>query len=103
MIEVIERLLGKGYDLRIYDKNVTIASLVGANRDFILNRIPHISRLMVDKVDAVLDHAKTIVIGNKDPEFGSVLQRLREGQSLVDFVRVTSQGSENGKYEGICW
>jgi len=103
MIEVIERLLGKGYDLRIYDKNVKLASLVGANRDFILNRIPHISRLMVDEVDAVLDHAKTIVIGNKDPEFGSVPQRLRDGQSVVDFVRVTTQRSENGKYEGICW
>ena len=49
MIEVIERLIGKGYDLRIYDKNVNIASLVGANRDFILNRIPHISRLMVQR------------------------------------------------------
>ena len=47
MIEVIERLMGKGYDLRNYDKNVNLASLVGANRDFILNRIPHISRLMV--------------------------------------------------------
>jgi GDP-mannose 6-dehydrogenase len=103
MIEVIERLLGKGYDLRIYDKNVKIASLVGANRDFIMNRIPHISRLMVNEVDAVLDHAKTIVIGNKDPEFGSVPQRLRDGQSIVDFVRVTNQRSENGKYEGICW
>jgi len=103
MIEVIERLLGKGYDLRIYDRNVKIASLVGANRDFILNRIPHISRLMVDEVDAVLDHAKTVVVGNKDPEFGSVILRLREGQSLVDFVRVTSQGRENGNYEGICW
>ena len=47
VIEVIERLIGKGYDLRIYDRNVNIAALVGANRDFILNRIPHISRLMV--------------------------------------------------------
>lgn len=103
MIEVIERLLGKGYDLRIYDKNVKLASLVGANRDFILNRIPHISRLMVDEVDAVLEHAKTIVIGNKDPEFSSVPHRLRDGQSVVDFVRITSQRSENGKYEGICW
>jgi GDP-mannose 6-dehydrogenase len=103
MIEVIERLLGKGYDLRIYDKNVKVASLVGANRDFIMNRIPHISRLMVSEMDAVLDHANTIVIGNKDPEFGSVPQRLRDGQSVVDFVRVTNQRSENGKYEGICW
>ncbi len=53
MIEVIERLAGKGYDLRIYDKNVQVAKLVGANRDFILNRIPHISKLMVDNMDAV--------------------------------------------------
>jgi GDP-mannose 6-dehydrogenase len=103
VIEVIERLLGKGYDLRIYDKNVNLASLVGANRDFILNRIPHISRLMVDRVDAVLDHAETIVIGNKDPDFQDVVHRLREGQSIVDFVRIADRASANGNYEGICW
>jgi GDP-mannose 6-dehydrogenase len=103
IIEVIERLLGKGYDLRIYDKNVNIASLVGANRDFILNRIPHISRLMVDRVDAILDHAETIVIGNKDPEFRNVPNQLRDGQSIVDFVRITDRRSGNGKYDGICW
>ena len=54
VIEVTERLLGKGYDLRIYDRNVNIASLVGANRDFILNRIPHVAQLMVDDIAAVL-------------------------------------------------
>jgi GDP-mannose 6-dehydrogenase len=102
VIEVIERLLGKGYDLRIYDKNVNIASLVGANRDFILNRIPHISRLMVNHMDGVLDYAETIVIGNKDPEFQGVTDRLRAGQSIVDFVRITDRRSDNG-YEGICW
>src|ERR1700757_3333284 len=88
MIEVIERLLGKGYGLRIYDKNVNIATLVGANRDFILNRIPHISRLMVNRIDAVLDYAETIVIGNKDPEFETILDRLRQDQSIVDFVGI---------------
>jgi GDP-mannose 6-dehydrogenase len=103
VIEVIERLLGKGYDLRIYDKNVNIASLVGANRDFILNRIPHISKLMVNDIDAVLAHAQTIVIGNNDPDFKSVPDRLRDGQLLVDFVRITSRRSEKGKYDGICW
>jgi GDP-mannose 6-dehydrogenase len=103
MIEVIEHLIGKGYDLRIFDRNVSLASLVGANRDFILNRIPHISRLMVNGIDAVLDHAETVVIGNKDPEFEGVLERLHEGQNLVDFVRITNRRSENGKYDGICW
>lgn len=103
VIEVTERLLGKGYDLRIYDKNVNIASLVGANRDFILNRIPHISKLMVSGIDEVLDHAQTVVIGNKDPEFGTIPDRLRDGQVLVDFVRVNGRRSEVGKYDGICW
>jgi GDP-mannose 6-dehydrogenase len=103
VIEIIERLLGKGYELRIYDRNVNIASLVGANRDFILNRIPHISKLMVDRMDAVLDYAETIVIGNKDSEFQRVTERLREGQSVVDFVRITDHPSRNGIYDGICW
>jgi GDP-mannose 6-dehydrogenase len=103
VIEVIERLIGKGFDLRIYDKNVNIASLVGVNRDFILNRIPHISRLMVSNIDEVLDHAQTVVIGNKDPDFQSVPERLRDDQGLIDFVRITDGRSENGKYDGICW
>lgn len=103
MIEVIEHLIGKGYDLKIFDRNVNLASLVGANRDFILNRIPHISRLMVNGIDAVLNHAQTIVIGNKDPEFAGILERLAPGQHLVDFVRITNRRSENGKYDGICW
>jgi GDP-mannose 6-dehydrogenase len=103
MIEVIERLLGKGYDLRVYDKNVHIASLVGANRDFILNRVPHISRLMVDRVDAILEHSQTIVIGNKDPDFADVPNRLRDGQSIVDLVRISGQRSGDGTYDGICW
>jgi GDP-mannose 6-dehydrogenase len=103
VVEVIERLIGKGYDLRIYDKNVNVASLVGANRDFILNRIPHISRLMVPSIDAVLDHAQTVVIGTKDPDFRQVPDRLLDGQVLVDFVRIADRRSEKGKYDGICW
>jgi GDP-mannose 6-dehydrogenase len=89
LIEVIERLAGKGYDLRIYDKNVHLAKLVGANRDFILNHIPHISKLMVDDIEAVLNHAETIVIGNKDPDFRTIGRRLRNGQCLVDLAQAS--------------
>ena len=103
MIEVIEHLIGKGYDLRLFDRNVNLASLVGANRDFILNHIPHISRLMVNNIDAILEHAQTIVIGNKDLEFQTIFERLRDGQCVVDFVRITDRRSENGKYDGLCW
>jgi GDP-mannose 6-dehydrogenase len=103
MVEVIERLIGKGCDLRIYDKNVRIASLVGANRDFIVNRIPHISRLMVDSVEDVLEHAETVVIGTREPEFQGILHRMKSTQVLVDFVRVENSMSEKDKYDGICW
>jgi GDP-mannose 6-dehydrogenase len=104
MIEVIEHLIGKGYDLKIFDRNVNMASLVGANRDFILNRIPHISRLMVTGIDGVLNHAQTVVIGNKDPEFAGIMERLKPEQHLVDFVRITNRRSDKDKhYDGICW
>jgi len=103
MIEIIERLAGKGYDVRIYDKNVQLASLVGANRDFILNRIPHISKLMVDSLDSVLQHAETVVICHKEKEFEKVPQQLKQGQSVVDFVRISNNRNLNGDYDGICW
>jgi GDP-mannose 6-dehydrogenase len=103
VIDLIERLLGKGFDLRIYDKNVNVASLVGANRDFILNRIPHISRLMTQDIDSVLQHAETVVVGNRDPDFKEVPKRLRKDQQLVDLVRISDQRSGNGNYSGICW
>jgi len=90
MIEIIERLAGKGYDLRIYDKNVHVAKLVGANRDFILNHIPHVSKLMVDDIDAVLKHAQTIVIGNQDADFRTIPGRLHDGQCVVDLVHISS-------------
>jgi GDP-mannose 6-dehydrogenase len=103
MIEIIERLIGKGYELQLFDKNVTLASLVGANRDFILNRIPHISRLLAPSIDAVLEHARTLVVGNNEIDFTDVPSRLRVDQCLVDFARIATQRSGNGAYEGICW
>jgi GDP-mannose 6-dehydrogenase len=103
MVELVERLIGKGFDLRIFDRNVSIASIHGANRDYILNHIPHISRLMVADIDEVLAHAGTIVVGNAAPEFRDVPRRLSESQTLIDFVRVTDSRSVSGIYEGVCW
>jgi GDP-mannose 6-dehydrogenase len=103
VVDLTERLIGKGYDLRIYDKNVNLARIHGANRDYILNHIPHIARLMVSSIDEVLDHARTIVIGNAAAEFRDVPKRLGDGQSIIDLVRVTDSRSVTGVYEGICW
>ena len=103
MVELTERLLGKGFDLRIYDKNVSLAAIHGANRDYILNKIPHISRVMVNSIDEVLAHAQTIVIGNGAPEFAEVPRRIGDGQTIIDFVRVCDSRTILGVYEGICW
>jgi len=103
MVELIEQLLGKGLDLRIYDRNVILASLVGANRDYILNRIPHISRLMVTTLDEVLEHAEVIVVGNGSEEFRSIRDRLCPNQTLLDFVGVVVRDEAPVNYQGICW
>ncbi|HEY7237820.1 MAG TPA: UDP-glucose/GDP-mannose dehydrogenase family protein [Burkholderiales bacterium] len=103
MVELAERLIGKGYELRIYDRNVSLAAVHGANRDYILNKIPHISRLMVPTIEEVLAHAQTIVIGNAAPEFAEVPGRIGEHQTVIDFVRVSDSRSVAGVYEGICW
>jgi len=103
VVELTERLIGKGYDLRIYDKNVSLASIHGANRDYILNHIPHISRLMVGSIGEVMDHAGTIVIGNADPDFREVPKLLGDGQTVIDLVRIADSRSVSGLYEGICW
>jgi GDP-mannose 6-dehydrogenase len=103
MVELTERLLGKGFDVRIYDRNVSLAFLHGANREYILNKIPHLSRLMVPSIDQVLAHARTLVIGNASPEFADIPRRIAEGQTIIDFVRVSPSRSIAGVYEGLCW
>lgn len=103
VVELTERLLGKGFDLRIYDSNVSLARIHGANRDYILNHIPHISRLMVSSIDQVMSHADTIVIGNAAPEFADVPKRLTNNQTVIDLVRISESRSVSGVYEGLCW
>jgi GDP-mannose 6-dehydrogenase len=103
LVEVIERLLGKGFDLRLYDRNVNIAKLTGANREYIMKSIPHIERLMVASVDEVLAHAEVIVIGNRGEEFTGLAERLRPDQLVIDFVRIPQIEERHGNYSGICW
>ena len=103
LVEVIERLLGKGFDLRLYDRNVNIAKLTGANREYIMKSIPHIERLMVASIEEVLDHADVVVIGNRGEEFSGLADRLRSDQLVIDFVRIRQIEERHGNYSGICW
>jgi GDP-mannose 6-dehydrogenase len=99
-----EALLGKGYELRIYDKNVSLARLVGANKEYINKQIPHLSSLLCETIDEVIDNSEVIVVGNATPEFSDALKRTRAGQIIVDLVRVKTNRREIlAQYQGICW
>ena len=102
LVSVIEYLIGKGYELKLYDKNVNLAALTGANQDYILNHIPHISKLMASSMDEVLEFAQTIVIGNGAVEFRNVPDGIKPGQVVVDLIRVVPKLSGE-RYDGICW
>jgi GDP-mannose 6-dehydrogenase len=103
VVELIERLLGKGYDIRLYDRNVSVARLVGANRDYILNHIPHLSQILLEDIQAVLDHAGLLVVGNPDPAFADVPARLRADQTIIDLVRVCEAPPAGEQYRGLSW
>jgi GDP-mannose 6-dehydrogenase len=104
IVILAEALLGKGYELRIYDRNVSIARLVGANKEYINTQIPHLSSLLCEDIEDVLAHSDVIVVGNNAPEFSEALKRTRPGQTIVDLVRVkTDRADIPGQYQGICW
>ena len=102
IVDVIEHLIGKGYDLRLYDSNVSMAALTGANRDYILNHIPHISRLMVESMEEVTSFADVVVVGNGAEEFRPAVAGARPDQVVIDLVRVADRTSDDN-YDGICW
>jgi GDP-mannose 6-dehydrogenase len=104
IVILAEALLGKGYELRIYDRNVSIARLVGANKAYINEQIPHLSSLLCETIDEVLDNSDVIVVGNGAPEFSDALKRTRADQQIIDLVRVKTPREEiPGTYDGICW
>jgi len=97
MVAVVETLIGKGCDIRILDRNVTTARLVGANRRYIEQEIPHVASLMCSTVDALLDHAEVLVIGNACDEAAQVLAAARPGQMVIDLTRGMATGTSSPK------
>jgi GDP-mannose 6-dehydrogenase len=102
MVTLIETLIGKGLELVIYDRDVSLARLFGSNREYIEHEIPHIAKLMRGSIDEVLSASDTIVIGNKSEEFRQIESRLRPDQTVIDLVRLFDRPSGDG-YQGICW
>ncbi|MBI4169892.1 MAG: UDP-glucose/GDP-mannose dehydrogenase family protein [Acidobacteria bacterium] len=94
MVALVETLIGKGCDVRILDRSVAIARLVGANRRYIEEEIPHIASLMSRSAEDLLAHAEVIVIGGAGEEAARVLALSRDGQVVIDLTRGAVQAAE---------
>jgi GDP-mannose 6-dehydrogenase len=104
-VELVETLHGKGYDVVVYDQNVSLSALMGSNLAYIQRELPHLSNMLRQSLDEVLEHAEVLVITNRDPEFAGILEKLRPNQRVLDFARIVSPEGVSRKdcYEGICW
>ncbi|WP_030925973.1 nucleotide sugar dehydrogenase [Streptosporangium amethystogenes] len=104
LVELAERLLGKGYELRIYDANVSLSRLMGANRDYIESRLPHLSELLTNSADDVLAQVDVCVVGCKDPAVLSALDRAGD-RTIIDLVRLPDADARRAHpgYVGLGW
>ncbi|MBS1788271.1 MAG: UDP-glucose/GDP-mannose dehydrogenase family protein [Acidobacteria bacterium] len=103
MVTLVETLIGKGLKLSIYDRDVQLARLVGANKDFIEREIPHISSLLCRELDEVVDSSEVVIIGKREDEFHQLSEKLNNGRVFIDLVGMLKGHRHNGSYHGICW
>jgi GDP-mannose 6-dehydrogenase len=103
MVALIETLIGKGLQLALYDRDVSLARLFGANKEYIEREIPHIAQLMRASMTEVLAAADVVIIGNKAEEFRALPEHLRAGQIVIDLVRLFAGRTSDESYRGLCW
>ena len=105
LVELVEAMIGKGFAVKIYDKNVSIAKLTGANKEYIEKEIPHISSLMCATANELINGSDVIVVGNMSSEFkDSLVSDTKPGQVVIDLVRILGNSDRiPAEYYGICW
>lgn len=104
LVVLAEKLLGKGFDLAIYDKFVKIARLLGKNKEYIDREIPHLDKLLHETPDAVLARAEVVVVGHADAETRQRIIALAKGARVVDLNGYADlRDAGFAEYEGICW
>jgi GDP-mannose 6-dehydrogenase len=104
IVALTETLIGKGYRVKVYDEEVSLAKIRGANRRYIEQTIPHISSLMNSSLDEVLETSEVVLVSKNSPQFSDAVKKLPEDRIVLDLVRLFPQ--PNGRphfYEGICW
>ena len=102
LVELAEMLIGKGYELRIFDSNVEYARVIGANKEYIESKIPHVSSLLHAELNEVVELSDVLIIGNGDSRFADVLNRVDGDKHIVDLVGFLPSTSSASR-QGICW
>jgi len=103
MVTLVETLIGKGMKLSIYDRDVELARLFGANKEYLEDGIPHISQLLRTDLDEVIEQAEVIIIGKKENEFRRLADKLNNGRVIIDLVRLLEVEDARKSYQGLCW
>ncbi len=101
IVTVVEALLGKGCDLRLFDPYVNTARLVGANRRYIEQHIPHIAKLMVGSADEAVAGADTVLIGNINEAYSPALSGLGAEQRVIDLTSSGRAPETSARYERL--
>ncbi|MCZ4533682.1 hypothetical protein O4547_27140 [Rhodococcus ruber] len=105
MVELAERLIGKGFDLKIYDADVALSRLTGSNQAFLDHRLPHIGSALTDDPDEVLSHGEVLIAGSRDERAVAALDRAGADHVIVDLVRLphAEDRRRRGGYVGTGW
>ena len=104
LVELAERLIGKGYNLLVYDSNVSYAALHGSNKAYIEREIPHIREILCEEIEQLLDHAEVVIVGHLDRALRERVQsQIRDDQVIVDLARALDPSKVRGDYVGLYW
>jgi GDP-mannose 6-dehydrogenase len=103
-VELAERLIGKGYDLRIYDPSIHLPSLTGTNREYIEEHLPHLKQLLAETAGEVVEHAETCIVASRHAEVGRALEGA-DGRMIIDLVRLPDSADlqRRAEYHGVAW
>ena len=102
-LEIVERLLGKGYAIKIYDANINLSKLMGKNKEYIFQKLPHINNLLTEDLNELINSSEILVIVNKDEDIHKLLNLELTNIDIVDLIGVSDQNFKHENYDGICW
>jgi len=104
-VQLIKQLLGEGCQVRIWDDNVSLGQLIGSNRQYIEEVIPHLGALLSSNLSEVLMESEVVVIGTRGLPKETLQQAIRKDHIVLDLVNLEKARRIDGitKYQGLCW